>query len=611
MGFLFGLLDNPLVPWVVGPRGRPRGLPEFALREGAPARPGPASSREDLIGKDAGPPLCRGQARAGGRPKLKKQENYLAAGKLLEDAGPARRRRPRPTSRARSTGRRPPPSRSWAGRAGRRALPPGRRPQEGGALLIQAGKPATAAVLFLEKGNNLEAARLFGLAGQWDKAADLYAKSGYPLRAAEAYEKDGELAEGGRGLREALHGERLVLHHLLLDRAQPGDQKSALRRAGSTRRPAQLERAVTVYAKGSYFKRGGRGAPEARPAGQGGRALHARRGPRERGRGLRAGGRRGARGERCAARWPSRRDRAAGGRRALREGPRLPARGRAVRVGRDAGRGGAAPTRRARAGRRPAASTCAPASRRRRPRRTRGRASSRPRPSSTRRLGNAPKATELYGRAGLHLQERRGRGAGGRPREGDRAAPARAAERREPPRRDRAPGAALHRDRPAGARRRSACSKAIGGEPVSAAQPRPLLLAGASPTRRLGARGRGARPLQEDPGRGPAVPRRGRSAWRLGPAAGGRPRSPRRGGAPPRRRRLPPAAPAARRRRRPRAAARRRPRFAPQARRSARGPLGVVLPRRGHGRRPQRRPARAAAGAPRARGRPPGAGRPT
>ena len=179
-------------------------------------------------------------ARQGARVRATPKGQVTAAGGEAPEGGqlPGRREAARGERRrsdeaveayleGRSSGPRPRPSRSWASSSGppsstsrpattRRRRRSSRRP----------GKPAKAAALFLEKGNNLEAARLFGLAEQWDKAADLYAKSGYPLRAAEAYEKKGEFVKAARGLREALHGERLVRHDLLVDRRRPPTRRA-------------------------------------------------------------------------------------------------------------------------------------------------------------------------------------------------------------------------------------------------------------------------------------------------------------------------------------------------------------------------------------------------
>ncbi|HSD66623.1 MAG TPA: hypothetical protein VLF95_07970, partial [Vicinamibacteria bacterium] len=164
MGFLFSLFDNPYVPWIVGLVALFVAYRFLADRVRLRV-PGGSLSREDVLSKVLGSgftekKLAREVAR------LKKQDNHLAAGKLLEDAG-----RLAEAADTYLEGQE-----HWAaastfeklGRAERAAelyLQAGDH-KKGAALFTAAGKPARAAALFLEKGNNLEAARLFALAGQ-------------------------------------------------------------------------------------------------------------------------------------------------------------------------------------------------------------------------------------------------------------------------------------------------------------------------------------------------------------------------------------------------------------------------------------------------------------
>ena len=108
--------------------------------------------------------------------------------------------------------------------------------------------------LFLEKGNSLEAARLFGAAGDWGRAAELYAKSGYPLRAARGLREEGRLPEGGGGKRETLHGERLLQHHLFVDRRTPRTRRAPSLAGRLYEQAGELNKALQVYQRGSYFK---------------------------------------------------------------------------------------------------------------------------------------------------------------------------------------------------------------------------------------------------------------------------------------------------------------------------------------------------------------------
>ena len=185
--------------------------------------------------------------------RLRKQDNHLAAGKLLEDAG-----RLAEAAETYLEGHE-----YWAaassfeklGRAERAAelyLQAGDH-KKGAALFTSAGKPARAAALFLEKGNNLEAARLFGLAGQWGTAAELYEKSGYPLRAAEAWEKD------DKPLRAAEAYEKHFMENVSFSTtysatAVAPDNKSALQAGRLYEKAGQVDRAVGAYSRGGYHR---------------------------------------------------------------------------------------------------------------------------------------------------------------------------------------------------------------------------------------------------------------------------------------------------------------------------------------------------------------------
>jgi serine/threonine protein kinase len=120
-------------------------------------------------------------------------------------------------------------------------------------VFSQAGKHVRAAELFKEKGNNLEAARLYGLGGQWDKAATLYAKSGYPGRAGEAFEKTGEFLKAAEAY-ERHFMENVSYATTYSSTATSPDQKSALHAGRLYEKSGDPKRALEIYQKGSYFK---------------------------------------------------------------------------------------------------------------------------------------------------------------------------------------------------------------------------------------------------------------------------------------------------------------------------------------------------------------------
>jgi tetratricopeptide (TPR) repeat protein len=249
MGFLFSLLDNPYVPWILG-FGALLVAYRFLADRVRVRLPGASVSREDILSKILGTgfaekKLTREVAR------LRKQDNHLAAGKLLEDAG-----RLAEAAEVYLEGQE-----NWAaastfeklGRAERAAelyLQAGDH-KKGAALFTAAGKPARAAALFLEKGNNLEAARLYALAGQWGTAAELYEKSGYPLRAAEAWEKDGKPLKAAENF-EKHFMENVSFSTTYSSTAASPDNKSAAQAGRLYEKAGQLDRAITVYSKGGY-----------------------------------------------------------------------------------------------------------------------------------------------------------------------------------------------------------------------------------------------------------------------------------------------------------------------------------------------------------------------
>jgi len=250
MDFLFSLLDSSLAPWILGLLAAVVGYKYLSERVKIRAPVG--VNREDLVSRLLGPGWAKKKIEREVQ-SLKKQANYLGAGKLLEDQG-----RLGEAAEAYLEGQE-----TWAaastfekmGRAEKAAelfLQAGDH-KKGAALFSQAGKPARAAALFLEKGNNLEAARLFAVAGQWSTAAELYEKSGYPLRAAEAWEKDGKPLKAAEAFEK--HFTENVSFSTSYSQSQgTPDSKSALQAGRLFEQAKQLERAAAVYARGGYNK---------------------------------------------------------------------------------------------------------------------------------------------------------------------------------------------------------------------------------------------------------------------------------------------------------------------------------------------------------------------
>ena len=185
--------------------------------------------------------------------RYKIEGNFLAAGKLLEDA-----RKPQEAVNAYLEGRE-----HYAAAAtleGMRQLEKAAELylkagdyKKSAQVMISAGKPARAAALFLEKGNNLEAARLFGVSGAWDKAGDLYARAGYPLRAAEAYEKNGAFAKAAEAF-EKHFMENVSYGTTYATSPTSPDQKSALFAGRNYEKAGDLKAAQQIYSRGNYFK---------------------------------------------------------------------------------------------------------------------------------------------------------------------------------------------------------------------------------------------------------------------------------------------------------------------------------------------------------------------
>jgi tetratricopeptide (TPR) repeat protein len=245
----------PYVPWIVGlivlVVAYQKLAPKLRVRV-----PGASISKDDLVGKLLGPRYAEAKLQKTVE-KFKKQGNWLAAGKMLEDN--------EHLDEAAETYLEG--NENWAaaslyekiGRTERAAelyLQAGDH-KKGAQLLVAAGKPTRAAALFQEKGNNLEAARLYGVGGAWDKAAELYVRSGYPLRAAEAYEKTGEFLKAAESY-EKHFMENVSFSTSFSSTGPSTDQKSALLAGQLFEKSGDPKRAFQIYAKGEFFKEAAR-----------------------------------------------------------------------------------------------------------------------------------------------------------------------------------------------------------------------------------------------------------------------------------------------------------------------------------------------------------------
>jgi len=252
MDFLISLIfSNPYIPWILLAVGLFVAYNKLATRLSIRA-PASGGSVNDLVGKMLGPRFAERKFKKEVEA-YKKEANYLAAGKLLEDHGDLAE-----AVEAYTSG-----SEYWAAAAVLERMGRGERAAEmylqagdhkkAAKVFTDVGKPAKAASLFLEKGNTLEAARLFGQAGAWDTAADLYAKGGYPLRAAEAYEKKGEYLKAAESY-EKHFMENVSYGTAYSSTAVSPDQKSALQAGQNYEKGKDLNRALQVYVKGGFFR---------------------------------------------------------------------------------------------------------------------------------------------------------------------------------------------------------------------------------------------------------------------------------------------------------------------------------------------------------------------
>ena len=246
------LLLNPIVFWGLVVVGLILAYNKFAplIRVRLPSADVPLTT-DDLVGR-----LLPGYADAKAQKhieRLKNSGDFLAAGRMLEEAGKLEE-----AVKSYTEG-----SEFFAAatvlekmgkleRAGEMYVQADDA-KKAAQVFAQAGKHIRAADLFKERGNNLDAARLYGLGGQWDKAAALYMKSGYPARAAEAYEKCGELVKAAEGY-ERHFMENVSYSTTYSSTSTSPDQKSALLAGRLYEKAGDVKRALEIYQKGSYFK---------------------------------------------------------------------------------------------------------------------------------------------------------------------------------------------------------------------------------------------------------------------------------------------------------------------------------------------------------------------
>jgi tetratricopeptide (TPR) repeat protein len=248
---VFSLLDSPIVLWALAAVALLVAYRFLADRLSIRV-PGGGLSAETFVSRMLGPRWAERKLEREVE-RLKRHDNHLAAGKLLEDHD-----RLAAAAEAYLEGQE-----FWAAAATYERLGRAERAAElflqagdykkGAALFTSAGKPARAAALFLERGNNLEAARLYGLAAQWGTAAELYEKSGYPLRAAEAWERDGKPLKAAEAY-EKHFMENVSFATTYSSTAPASEQKSALLAGQLFAKAGALDRAVAAFNKGGFHK---------------------------------------------------------------------------------------------------------------------------------------------------------------------------------------------------------------------------------------------------------------------------------------------------------------------------------------------------------------------
>jgi serine/threonine protein kinase/tetratricopeptide (TPR) repeat protein len=250
MDFLFQIFFNPVFYWSALALALLVGYQKLALRFkfNVPGMP----SGDEILGKLLGPGFAKAKLKRA-VDKLKKDGNYLEAGRRLEDEGDANGAVEAYTEGQQFTAAAALLEKMGkAERAGELFLQGGDY-KKAAQVFSQAGKHARAAQLFQEKGNNLEAARLYGLGNQWDKAAALYMKGGFAMRAAEAFEKCNDFVKAAEAY-EKHFMENVSYQSSYSTSAGSPEQKAALLAGRLYEKAGDLKRALEIYQRGSYFK---------------------------------------------------------------------------------------------------------------------------------------------------------------------------------------------------------------------------------------------------------------------------------------------------------------------------------------------------------------------
>ena len=221
MDFLISLIfSNPYIPWILlaamSPGRRTRSWrPRLSVR--VPGSTVSAGRRHRPGRWDRVTPSASSRRRSS---SYKKEANYLAAGKVLEDHGDLAEAVEAYTSRAASTGPRPRSSSRWA------------RGERAAELYLQAGDYKKAAAGLRGRRQARPGGRALPGEGEQPRGGAALRrgratgtrppsstpKGGYPLRAAEAYEKKGEFLKAAEGYEKHFMENVSYAHHVLLDR---------------------------------------------------------------------------------------------------------------------------------------------------------------------------------------------------------------------------------------------------------------------------------------------------------------------------------------------------------------------------------------------------------
>jgi len=244
------ILSSPIVTWVIGAVVLYVAYTQLAPRLKIRV---PSLSADDVASRVLGPSYRAGKLEKAAAAEIK-FGNYMAAGKIYEDAGMQQQ-----AIDTYLKGEEFMPAafllEKMPGKQERSAelFLKGGDYKKAAEVYVTAGKAGKAAPLFEEKGNNLEAARLYALAQQWDKAAALFVKSGYPIRAGEAFEKKGDFLKAAECYEK--HFMENVTFSTTYSGAPPASEMKNAQKAGQLYEKAgDVEKAREIYLRGSFFK---------------------------------------------------------------------------------------------------------------------------------------------------------------------------------------------------------------------------------------------------------------------------------------------------------------------------------------------------------------------